>query len=134
MVEVKAKLSSYRQAPRKVRLVADLIRGKTVESALTELTFLTKKASLPVKKLIESALANAKDQGIETDSLKIKEIRVDEGQTLYRRRPASRGRAHPIRRRASHISLILENKNGKKVQISNKETVTNKNKIKEEEK
>jgi large subunit ribosomal protein L22 len=102
-----AQLSDYRQAPRKVRVVADLVRGKTVADALTSLRFLPKKAGAPLMKLIESALSNAKNKNIETENFVIKEIRVDAGKILYRRGSASRGRAPALRKRTSHISVVL---------------------------
>lgn len=107
MTEVKAKLSDYRQAPRKVRLIADLVRGKKIKDALTKLSFLPKKAALPMKKLLESALANAKNREIDENILTVKEIRVDNAGMFKRYRPVSRGRSHPIRRRNSHISVTL---------------------------
>jgi large subunit ribosomal protein L22 len=104
-----AKLNNYRQSPRKVRVVADLIRGKKVEDAISSLKFLDKRAAEPIMKLIESAVANAKNLNIESDLL-IKEITVNGGRTLFRRRPAARGSAHPIHKRTSHISVVLEGK------------------------
>jgi len=104
-------VKNYRQSPRKVRLVADLVRGKKVDKALTSLNFLTKKASEPVKNAIENAIANAKHNfNIEADRLFIKEIRVDEGTTLMRRMPRARGTAYPIKKRSSHISIVLDTK------------------------
>lgn len=110
MSKVTAELNSYRQSPRKVRLVADLVRGKSAEQAVTLLKFTTKRAASPVQKLISSALANAKNLNISTESLVVKSIKVDGGPILYRRRPRSRGMANPIRKRTSHISVILEEK------------------------
>ena len=107
MTEAKAKLNDYRQSPRKVRLVADLVRGKPVEEAMTTLSFIPKRSALPLQKLLASALANAKDLSLPTENLVVKEIRVDTGTTLYRRRPRSRGMANPIRKRTSHISVVL---------------------------
>ena len=108
MTEVKAQLKSYRQSPRKVRLVADLVRGKKVNDALALLSFTTKRASNPFGKLISSAIASAKGLSIPPENLIVKEISVDAGATLYRRRPRSRGMANPIRKRTSHISVILD--------------------------
>jgi large subunit ribosomal protein L22 len=88
---MKAFLKNYRQAPRKVRLVAGLIRGKKVEEAIVELDFLAKRAGLPLKKLLLSAVANAKSMGIEKENLFIKEIRVDKGITMKRMMPAAMG-------------------------------------------
>lgn len=106
---ITAKLSNNRQSPRKVRLVADLIRGKKVEKALEELGFLNKKASLSIKKLLDSAIANAKNNfNIEKGNLIVKEIRVDEGPVMKRSMPRARGRAFPIKKRTSHIQIGLE--------------------------
>lgn len=110
MKEVVAQLNSYRQSPRKVRLVASAIRGKTVKEAKAKLSFLIKRASGPLNKLLDSALANAKNFGLKSEDLKIKSITVDGGKILYRRRPVSRGSAHPIKKRTSHIKLVLVEK------------------------
>ena len=104
-----ARLSNYRQSPRKVRLLADLVRGRKVSEALSILDFTTKRAALPMKKLIASAVANAvNNDGAEKENLVIVEIRVDEGFTLKRHRPRARGRAFPIRKRTSHVFVHLE--------------------------
>ncbi|MEA2112594.1 MAG: 50S ribosomal protein L22 [Patescibacteria group bacterium] len=109
MTLVKAKLSNYRQSPRKVRLVADLVRGKKVEKALQELSFVNKKATRVVKKLLESAVANAKNnKGLDKKDLILKEIRVDNATTLKRFRAGARGQAYPLKRRVSHISIAVE--------------------------
>ena len=108
MAEAKAQLSNHRQSPRKVRLVADSIRGKKVGEALDMLSFMPKKAALPVKKLIASAVANAKSLSIPTENLRVKEIKVDAGPTLYRRMPRAHGSAYSIRKRTSHVSVTLE--------------------------
>lgn len=107
MALVSAQLNDYRQSPRKVRVVANLVRGKSVEAALTSLKFLAKRSADPIYKLIESAAANAKSQNFDTDSLTIKEIQVNTGKTLFRRRSASRGRAPVIRKRTSHVRVVL---------------------------
>lgn len=107
-MNIVAKLNSYRQSPRKVRLVADLVKGKAVAFALDQLSLLPKRASLPLKKLIDSAIANAKTNfGLDVESLFVKEFRVDGGAILYRRMPRARGTAYPIRKRTSHITLVL---------------------------
>ena len=102
-----AELNNHRQSPRKVRLIAGLVRGKSVATALSLLTFAEKKAAAPIKKLIESAVANAKNGGMNVGGLVVKEITVDAGTTLNRRRPMSRGRAFPIRKRVSRIFVAL---------------------------
>lgn len=105
---MKAILKSYRQAPRKVRLVANLIKGKTVPRALVELDVLPKRASGPMKKLLMSAVANAKENdGIELVDLFVKEVRVDQGTILKRSMPKSHGTAHPIHKHTSHIMIEL---------------------------
>ncbi|HEY4505569.1 MAG TPA: 50S ribosomal protein L22 [Candidatus Paceibacterota bacterium] len=102
-----ATLANFRQAPRKMRMVANTVRGKKVSEALINLDFVAKKASSPIKTLIMSALANAKALDIPTENLIIKTIKVDSGAILYRRRPAARGSAHPIRKRTSAIFVEL---------------------------
>lgn len=105
---MKAILRSYRQAPRKVRLVANLIKGKTVPRALIELDVLPKRASGPMKKLLMSAVANAKENsGIALADLFVKEVRVDQGTILKRSMPKSHGTAHPIHKHTSHIMIEL---------------------------
>ena len=105
---MKAYLKNYRQAPRKVRLVADMVRGKRVRDALDMLSFTTKRAAPQIKKLILSAVANAKDKNVsEPENLRIKEIRVDKGFTFVRYHPGYGGRATPIHRESSHVSLVL---------------------------
>ncbi|MEX0917221.1 MAG: 50S ribosomal protein L22 [Candidatus Paceibacterota bacterium] len=105
---MKATLKNYRQAPRKVRLLADLVRGKSVERALMELSFVSKKAAEPFSKLISSAVANAKEaEGKGEKDLFIKTIRVDEGVTFERFRARARGVAAPIKKRSSHIYVEL---------------------------
>ncbi len=113
MAKVTAKLTNYRQSPRKVRLVADLVRGKKVEAALSELTFLAKRAGDPIKKLVASAVANAAHLNIDTKDLYISEIRVDKGVVLHRSMPRARGRAFPINKRSSHVIVTLDTKASK---------------------
>ena len=115
MEQAKATLSTYRQSPRKVRLIADLVRGKSIKDAVVALDFIPKRAALPIKKLLSSALANAKNLSLPEEKLVVKEIRVDEGPTLFRRRPRSRGMANPINKRTSHVSVILASKKAKVV-------------------
>ena len=105
---MKANLKNYRQSPRKVRLVADLVRGKSVEAALSELQFLPKRASEVMIKLISSAVANAENNfKVSADTLVVKEISVDQGVTLKRYRPRARGVAKRINKRTSNITLAL---------------------------
>ncbi|MBI5139868.1 MAG: 50S ribosomal protein L22 [Candidatus Vogelbacteria bacterium] len=106
---VKAELNRYNQAPRKVRLLADLIRGKSVGAAVSELAFLAKKASLPFTKLLKSAIANAKNNfKLSEDDLFVKEITVDGGPVMKRGMPRAFGRSYPIRRKTSHVTLVLD--------------------------
>jgi large subunit ribosomal protein L22 len=107
---MKAYLKNYRQSPRKVRLVAGLIRRKNVMQALASLEMLPKRAGLPVKKLLLSAIANAKAKGVEQENLYIKEITVDKGMTMKRMMPAAMGTGHRINKRTSHIELVLDEK------------------------
>ncbi|MBI1998785.1 MAG: 50S ribosomal protein L22 [Parcubacteria group bacterium] len=126
---MKAFLKNYRQSPRKVRLVADSIRGKKVEAARALLDVLPKRAALPVKKLLMSAVANAKSAGAlsREEDLYVREIRVDEGPTLKRQMPRAFGRSAPIRKRTSHISLILAEQEKGKSQITKPKAQTNSN-------
>ena len=107
MTEAKATLSNYRQSPRKVRVVADLVRGKKVADAIEVLSFVPKRAAAPIQKLLLSAVANAKNLSIPTENLVIKNLSVDAGKILYRSLPMSRGRAFKIRKRTSHVDVIL---------------------------
>jgi large subunit ribosomal protein L22 len=104
-----AQLNKLRISPRKVRMVADVIRGKNVEEARNILRFTIKRAVVPMRKLLDSAVANAKHNlKMEEDKLFIQEIRVDEGRTLKRFRPVARGRTNPIAKRTSRITIILQ--------------------------
>jgi large subunit ribosomal protein L22 len=96
-----------------VRVVAGLVRGKSIDDALGQLAFLGKKAALPIEKLIRSAVANAEGLKLTIENLVVKEIRVDSGKILYRRLPASRGRSSILRKRTSHVSVVLEEKEPK---------------------
>ena len=107
---MKAYLKNYRQSPRKVRLVAGLIRRKNVGDALAQLDFLAKRASGPIRKLLVSAVSNAKGQGKEAETLFVQELRVDKGVTLKRMMPAAMGSAHRINKRTSNVTLILGEK------------------------
>ncbi len=106
-----AKLNNCPTSPRKMRLVADLVRGEKIEKALNILRFSPKEASRRLEKLLLSAVANwqAKNEeaDIEEAELFVKEIRVDGGSMLKRLRPAPQGRAHRIRKRSNHVTLVL---------------------------
>jgi large subunit ribosomal protein L22 len=110
-----AKLNNCPTSPRKMRLVADLVRGQKVENALNILKFNTKEASGRIEKLLLSAIANwqAKnaEANIEEAELFVKEIRVDGGAMLKRLRPAPQGRAHRIRKRSNHVTIVLGSNN-----------------------
>ncbi len=110
---VKASLTNYRQSPRKVRLVASLIQGKTVPAALNTLMVTTKRASDPMIKLLNSALANAKDRGISTEGLYVKECTVNQGLTIKRFMPGARGTGFPILKKTSHVMIVLDVKTPK---------------------
>lgn len=107
-MEVKAKVKFIRMSPTKIRLVANLIQKMPVEKALNQLRFINKLASGPVAKLIESAMANAEHNfELAKDNLFIKTLTVDQGPTLKRSMPRAHGRATPIRKKTSHINLVL---------------------------
>jgi len=113
---ITAKLNYLRVAPRKVRLAADLIRGKTVEEAQVILNFTNKKTALPLLKLLKQAIANAKNNFQEEQSnLYISKITADEGPKLKRWRARARGRAFEIQKKTSHITLILNTIKEKKL-------------------
>ena len=109
-----AKLTNCPTSPRKMRLVADLVRGVEVEKALQILKFSSKEASINLEKLLLSAIANwqakNEDASIEDANLFVKEIFVDSAGMLKRLRPAPQGRAHRIRKRSNHVTLVLGNK------------------------
>ncbi len=100
-------LKNYRQSPRKVRLLADLVRGKKVKDALATLQFVDKRAAGPFAKVIASAVANAKDKGAAVETLKIKTVRVEKGMVMKRFMPRARGSASRINKRNSHIIVEL---------------------------
>ncbi len=104
---MKAELRNYNQSPRKVRLVTNLMKGKKIVPALEQLAFLPKRAALPIKKLIESAIANAKANGEDVEKLRVKNITVDSDGMMVRYMPRAMGRATPIRRRKSRVSVTL---------------------------
>ena len=110
-METRAVAKYVRISPRKARLVMDQVRGKRVEEALNMLTFAPQKAARIVKKLIQSAVANAEENtNADVDNLYIKRIYADEGPTLKRFRPRALGRATRIRKRTSHLTVILDEK------------------------
>jgi len=117
-MEATAKLRYLRITPRKVRVVADLIRGKNVNAALAQLAYVEKRAAEPVAKLLRSAVANAeqaaKDQNLDVDQLTVKELMVDQGPSLRRFMPRAMGRAFKVLKKTSHISLTISDETGKK--------------------
>jgi len=112
-MEVTAKLRNYRVSARKARLLADEIRGKGVEEALTILDLSDKRFAKPLAKLVRSALANAEEKnerdkaGIDVDNLVVEKIMVDQGASMWRIRARAQGRAAWIQRRTSHVSVVL---------------------------
>ena len=107
MNTAKAELNNYRQAPRKVRLIAGLVRGKRVPAAVAALQFAGKKAAMPIQKLIQSAVSNAKAQGLNIEDLVVSKITVDAGKTLFRTLPMAHGRAFRMRKRTSQVLVEL---------------------------
>lgn len=109
--EARAVQRHLRKSPRKVRLVADYVRGDKVDRAITKLSFLKKSAAIDVSKVIRSAAANLRDkfeeERLDDDMLYIKTIFVDEGVTLKRIQPAPQGRAHRINKRSCHITVVV---------------------------
>ncbi len=137
-MSVKANLRYLRTSPRKVRLVADLIRGRSVEDAQKVLLFIVKKPSDPLIKLLHSAVANAEHNfGLNKKDLYIAEIKVDGGPILKRFMPRARGSASPIQKKTSHISLTLKERGKEKMERKGKRVkikkVYQKEKPKEEE-
>jgi large subunit ribosomal protein L22 len=107
-MEVVAKLKGARLSAQKARLVADQIRGKAVEEALQLLSFSPKKGAEVIKKVLNSAIANAEhNEGADVDELKVSTIFVDEGTTMKRIRPRAKGRADRIFKRSCHITVIV---------------------------
>jgi large subunit ribosomal protein L22 len=106
--EVKAIAKGVRQSPRKVSVVASLVRGRMVADALTILSHAPRRASTPVYKAIASAAANAENNhNLKPDTLRIKEINVTAGPRIKRYRPAAHGRALPFQRKSSHIKVVV---------------------------
>lgn len=114
-MEAVARLRNHPTSPRKMRLLADLIRGMDVYKALSVLKFSTKHSSVPLEKLLLSAIDNWKqknpDQDVAEANLYVKTIFVDEGRTLKRMLPAPQGRAYRIRKRSNHVTIIVDSKN-----------------------
>lgn len=113
-MEIRARLQNYRVSARKARLVADTIRGRQVEEALTLLDLSAKRFARPLAKLVRSAVANAEEKnnrekaGIDVDNLFVSRVSVDEGSSMWRIRPRAQGRATWIQRRTSHVTVVLD--------------------------
>ncbi len=108
-MEVKASLNYARVAAQKARLVADMVRGQNVGVAIKTLTFMNKKTAVLLKKLIESAVANAdQKKSIDLDKLYVKTVTVDQGPSLKRFRPRAQGRASGVKKKMSHINVVLD--------------------------
>ncbi len=132
---VTALLKNYRQSPKKVRMVADVIRGKKVTEAMEMLTFVDKRSALPIQKLLKSAVANAAhNHGLNSvNDLFIKEIRVDDGITYHRMMPRARGSGAPIKKRCSHVKVVLDIKNSSTKSVKS-EKVAEAKEVKSEDK
>jgi large subunit ribosomal protein L22 len=117
---MKAFLKNYRQSPRKVRLVADLLKGKRVADGFVQLSALPKRATGPVTKLLASAVANAKQAGVSEENLFIENITVNKGIVMKRSMPRARGSASRINKRTSHVMITLIEKGSEKKAKSTK--------------
>ncbi|MFH0928558.1 MAG: 50S ribosomal protein L22 [bacterium] len=119
-MEVQAKLRFLRKSPRKVRLVLDVIRGLPVAQAETQLTFLNKESARPVLKLLKSAIANAEHNfKLAKADLYVKAVSANQGPTIKRFKPRAQGRATPIRKRTSHILIVLDSRTPKAKEKTN---------------
>lgn len=126
-MEAVAKLNNYPTSPRKMRLLADLIRGLKVEKALAILEFNPKHPAVPLRKLVLSAISNwkAKNEGADEEALVVKTIMVDGARVIKRMRPAPQGRGYRVRKRSNHVTVIVDAAavTEKAVKVSKKETV-----------
>ncbi|MBC7935409.1 MAG: 50S ribosomal protein L22 [Rhizobacter sp.] len=127
-MEAVAKLNNYPTSPRKMRLLADLIRGMQVEKALAVLEFNPKHPAVPLRKLVLSAINNwkVKNEGADENALIVKTIMVDGARVIKRMRPAPQGRGYRVRKRSNHVTVIVDAAAGpteKPVKVSKKETV-----------
>lgn len=130
--QITAKLRYLRMSPRKIRLVADLVRGKRVEEALTQLQFSPKQAALPLAKLLKSAVANAAhNHNIKDEPLVVQTITVNGGPVLDRWMPRAFGRASSIRKRTSHITVVLAAPKGNALKEEENKKVVKHKKINE---
>ncbi len=117
---MKATLTNYRQSPRKVRLVANAVKGKSVKEADVVLAYMVKRGALPMQKLIKSAAANAATAGADVDALVVKNVEVNKGLVMKRSLPRAMGRATPINKRLSHVTVTLATAAPKKAKKSSK--------------
>lgn len=118
-MEVKATARHLHMSPQKVRLVVDVIRGKRVKEAQAQLQFMKKAAAMPVLKLLNSAVANASHNfKLDTSLLVVKAITADGGPIIHRWMPRAQGRATPIRKRTTHVAIILEEIPAKKIKTT----------------
>jgi len=128
-MEAVAKLNNVPTSPRKMRVVADLVRGKSVNIALNLLKFEAKQGAARIEKLVLSAISNweakNEDLKLEESELYVKEIYVDSGRILKRLRPAPQGRAHRIRKRSNHVTIVVDSKSAVESKESNTETSEN---------
>ena len=109
-MEAIARLNNHPTSPRKMRLLVDMIRGMDVNKALTELEFNPKHSSVPLAKLVKSAIFNwkSKNEGADETGLIVKTIMVDGGRTIRRMRPAPQGRGYRIRKRSNHVTVVVD--------------------------
>ena len=107
MEEVRAVAKYVRVTPRKMRRVADEIRGKGAMQSVTLLSFMPYSAAIVVKKALQSAIANAGEKGLNVDALRVTRVYVDSGVTMKRIRPRAQGRAYPIKKRTSNITVVV---------------------------
>lgn len=125
-MEAVARLRNYPTSPRKMRLLADLVRGMDVEKALNTLKFSTKHPSVPLEKLLLSAIANwgVKNEGIDVAeaNLYVKTIMVDGARVIKRMQPAPQGRAYRIRKRSNHVTIVVDSRNTIAAGIQKQET------------
>jgi len=119
-MEAVAKLRNYPTSPRKMRLLADLIRGEKVEKALAILEHSSKHPAVPMRKLVLSAINNwkQKNEGGDEGELVVKTIMVDGGRTLKRMRPAPQGRGYRVRKRSNHVTVVVDIKGLKKIKAA----------------
>lgn len=121
-MEAVAKLNNYPTSPRKMRLLADLIRGMEIEKALAVLDHNPKHPAVPLRKLVLSAISNwkAKNEGADENSLVVKTIMVDGARVIKRMRPAPQGRGYRVRKRSNHVTVIVDAKDALKAKASKK--------------